>query len=80
MNEAWLKALILGCTFGAVLLAVEVFVGYLGRSRSAGNAINMRLRMIAEGHTREQTMSLLLCLLAALCWACCWGRSLSSFW
>lgn len=59
MNDAWIKALVLGCTFGAVLLAVEVLVSYLARSRSAGNAINLRLRMIAEGRSREQTMSLL---------------------
>ena len=59
MNEAWVKALILGCTFGAVLLAVEVLVSYFARSRSAGNAINLRLRMINEGRSREQTMNLL---------------------
>jgi tight adherence protein B len=59
MNEAWLKALILGCTFGAVLLLVEVLVGYLANSRTTGKAINLRLRMISEGRDREQTMSLL---------------------
>jgi tight adherence protein B len=59
VNDAWLKALILACTFGAVLLAVEVIASYLARSRSAGNAINLRLRLIAEGRTSEQAMSLL---------------------
>lgn len=59
MSDTWLKALILGCTFAAVLLAVEVLVSTLARNRSAGNAINLRLRMIAEGRSREQTMSLL---------------------
>jgi tight adherence protein B len=59
VNDTWLKALILGCTFAAVLLAVEVLVSALARNRTAGNAINMRLRMIAEGRSREQTMSLL---------------------
>ena len=59
MNEAWLKALILGCTFGAVLLLVEVLVGYAANSRTTGKAINLRLRMISEGRDREQTMSLL---------------------
>ena len=59
MNEAWIKALILGCTFGAVLLLVEVIVGSMANNRSAGNAINLRLRMISEGRGREQTMSLL---------------------
>jgi tight adherence protein B len=59
MNDAWLKALILACTFGAVLLLVEVLVGWMANSRSAGKAINLRLRMIGEGRDREQTMSLL---------------------
>ena len=59
MNEAWIKALILGCTFGAVLLLVEVLVGWMANSRSTGKAINLRLRMISEGRDREQTMSLL---------------------
>ena len=59
MNEAWIKALILGCTFGAVLLLVEVVVGWMANSRSTGKAINLRLRMISEGRDREQTMSLL---------------------
>jgi tight adherence protein B len=59
MNDAWLKALILGCTFGAVLLLVEVLVGWVASNRSVGHAINLRLRMISEGRDREQTMSLL---------------------
>jgi tight adherence protein B len=59
MNDAWLKALILGCTFGAVLLLAEVLVGWMANSRSEGKAINLRLRMIGEGRDREQTMSLL---------------------
>lgn len=59
MNDAWLKALILGCTFGAVLLLVEVLVGWIASNRSTGHAINLRLRMISEGRDREQTMSLL---------------------
>ena len=59
MNEAWLKALILGCTFGAVLLAVEVLVSWLATNRASGKAINLRLRMIAEGRDREKTMALL---------------------
>lgn len=59
MNDAWLKALILGCTFGAVLLLVETTVGWMAGSRASGKAINLRLRMISEGRDREQTMSLL---------------------
>ncbi len=59
MNDSWLKALILGCTFGAVLLLVEVVVGWMASNRAEGKAINLRLRMIGEGRDREQTMSLL---------------------
>jgi tight adherence protein B len=59
MSDSWIKALILACTFGAVLLLVEAIVGGMARSRAEGNAINLRLRMISEGRSREQTMSLL---------------------
>jgi tight adherence protein B len=59
MNDSWLKALILGCTFAAVLLLVEVLVGWMASNRVEGRAINLRLRMISEGRDREQTMSLL---------------------
>jgi tight adherence protein B len=59
MNETWLKALILGCTFGAVLLLVEVLANWLASSRTEGKAINLRLKMIAQGMGRERAMSLL---------------------
>ena len=59
MTESWLKALILGCTFAAVLLFVEVLASGLARARGTGKAINLRLGMIAEGRNREQTMNLL---------------------
>jgi len=59
MTDTWLKALILGCTFGAILLLVEVLANWLASSRIEGKAINLRLRMIAEGHDRQRTMNLL---------------------
>ena len=59
MNEAWLKALVLGCTFGAVLLGVEVLVSWLATNRASGKAINLRLKLIAQGRGREKTMALL---------------------
>ena len=59
MNSAWLKALILACVFGAVLLAVEALVSWLGSSRSESKAINKRLRMIGEGKTHGETLNLL---------------------
>jgi tight adherence protein B len=59
MNDAWIRALILACIFGAVLLAVETLVSFLANRRGEGKAINLRLRMIAQGRGREETMSLL---------------------
>ena len=59
MNESWLKALVLACIFGAVLLAVEALVSWFASSRSEGKAINVRLKMIGEGRSREETMRLL---------------------
>ena len=59
MTETWLKALILVCTFGAVLLLVEVLVSSFASSRMAGNAINLRLKLIAQGRSRDETLGLL---------------------
>lgn len=59
MSDAWIRALILVCIFGAVLLAMETLVRALANSRGDSKAINLRLRMIAQGRGREQTMSLL---------------------
>lgn len=59
MIDAWLKPLILVCTFGAVLLAAEVLVGWLAANRADARAVNLRLKLIAQGRSREETMSLL---------------------
>jgi len=59
VTDTWLKALILVCTFGAVLLLVEVLVSAFASSRMAGNAINLRLKLIAQGRSRDETMGLL---------------------
>jgi tight adherence protein B len=59
MSETWIKALVLACTFGAVLLLVEVLANWLASSRIESKAINLRLRMIADGRDREHTMNLL---------------------
>jgi tight adherence protein B len=59
MSEAWLRALVLACIFGAVLLAAEVLVGWLSSRRSHGHAINLRLKMIGQGRPRGETMNLL---------------------
>jgi tight adherence protein B len=58
MNDTWLRALVLACIFGAVLLFVEALVGWLGGSRE-DKAINLRLKMIGQGKPREETMKAL---------------------
>lgn len=59
MNPAWLKALFLVCTFGAVVLAVEVLVRWIASNRAEGHAINLRLKMIGRGRSHGETMNLL---------------------
>src|SRR5690606_7060480 len=51
MNDQWFKALILAAVFGAVLLAVDTFVGWLSRNRTEGKAINLRLKLINQGRS-----------------------------
>lgn len=59
MTETWIRALILVCTFAAVALVAERFIGAVVRNRSAGNAINERLRLIAGGQSRDEAYNLL---------------------
>jgi tight adherence protein B len=59
MSEVWLKALVLGCVFGAVLLAVDTLVRWYASSHSEGRAINLRLKLIGQGRTHGEAMSLL---------------------
>jgi len=59
MSDNWLKALVLACIFGAVVLAVESVVGWLATSRSVGKAINLRLTLIGQGRTHGETLNLL---------------------
>ena len=59
MNEAWLKALVLACVFGAVLLFVDALIRSTGNARAEGRAINLRLTLIGQGRTHGETMSLL---------------------
>jgi tight adherence protein B len=48
MSDTWLKALVLASIFGAVLLAVEVLVGWLAAHRVEGKAIGQRLKSISQ--------------------------------
>lgn len=59
MSDSWLKALVLACIFGAVLLAGDALIGSLTSNRSATRAINLRLKLIGEGRTTGQVMNLL---------------------
>ncbi len=59
MNPTWIKALVLVCIFGAVVLAVEVLVRWFATTRASGHAINLRLKMIGRGHSHGETMNLL---------------------
>lgn len=59
MSESVIRALILVCTFGAVVLLFELLLSWAGRSRSVNRAINTRLTMIAQGYSREQSLNIL---------------------
>jgi len=59
MNPIWIRALVLVCIFGAVVLAVEVLVRSMAGNRAEGKAINLRLRMIGKGRSHGETMNLL---------------------
>ena len=59
MSEAWLKPLILACLFGMVMLLVDLLVRTISVRRSHGRAINRRLTLIGEGHTRAEALNLL---------------------
>ena len=59
MSDSWLKAIVLACIFGAVLLAGDALVGWFASNRSSARAINMRLKLIGEGRTPGQVMNLL---------------------
>jgi tight adherence protein B len=59
MNDMWIRAVVLVCTFGAIFLLAEAIVSSMARSRTVSKAINSRLRMIAEGRTRAEALNLL---------------------
>ena len=59
MTASWLKALFLVCVFGAVMLGVEALISWAAANRSEGRAINLRLRLLQQGHSRAETRTLL---------------------
>src|SRR5688572_20193497 len=59
MTDTWLKALVLACIFGTVLLAAEALINWLASNRAQGKAINLRLKLIGQGRPREEALRLL---------------------
>lgn len=59
MNDTWIKILVLTCVFGAVLLLAETLIRWVAEKREYGKAINFRLKLIGQGRTRGQTLTLL---------------------
>lgn len=59
MNPVWIKVLVLTCVFGAVLLAVETLVRWYAERRTHGRAINLRLKLLSQGRTRAETLTIL---------------------
>jgi len=59
MSPIWIRAIILVCVFGAVVLAAETLLRAYASARSVGREINLRLSLIARGHSRADTMNVL---------------------
>ena len=59
MNPSWIRAVVLVCTFAAVVLAAEVLIQWYVSKRSQGKAINLRLQMIGSGRSTAEAISLL---------------------
>lgn len=59
MNENWIKAVVLTCVFGAVILMVEALLRWLADRREHGRAVNLRLKLIGEGRSRAEALTLL---------------------
>ena len=57
MDPTVLRFLILAAVFGAVLLAAEVLISAVQRSRHQISSMNKRLELIARGMSREQVMA-----------------------
>lgn len=59
MSDTWIKALVLVCIFGAVLLSFEALIRWYAETREHGKAINFRLKLIGHGKTRGEALTLL---------------------
>lgn len=59
MTESWIRAIVLICTFGAVLLAVEALISWWSSRHAEERAINTRLKLIGRGKTRSEALQIL---------------------
>jgi tight adherence protein B len=59
MSDSWIKAIVLVCVFGAVILFAETLVRSFVESREHGKAVNLRLKLIGQGKTRGEALTLL---------------------
>ncbi|MGN3975097.1 type II secretion system F family protein [Tsuneonella sp. SYSU-LHT278] len=57
MQDALIKILILSAIFASVFLLAQFIVGGVWRRRAESGAVNLRLRMIRQGGTREQVVA-----------------------
>jgi tight adherence protein B len=54
MNPAWIHALVLVCVFGAVVLAAESLLRWVGANRAEGHAIHWRMKAISRTNRADQ--------------------------
>ena len=59
MSDAWIKALVLVCLFGTVILVADVLIERFVTSQGARKAVNYRLKLIGEGRSQGEVMNLL---------------------
>jgi tight adherence protein B len=59
MSDSWIKALVLVCLFGTVILVADVLLERYASRRGARKAVNYRLKLIGEGRTQGEVMAML---------------------
>jgi tight adherence protein B len=59
MSDSLIKAVVLVCVFGAVILFAETVLRWFAETREHGHAINLRLKLIGQGRSRAETLTLL---------------------
>jgi tight adherence protein B len=59
VSSTWIKALVLACIFGCIVLAVDALINWFATSRSGSRAINLRLKLIGQGRTHGEALNIL---------------------